>query len=419
MIGVTADQSSQPKTQPSAPRSDGVLGVAIVGAGMIAQVHLAAARAAGARVAGVLGSSADASQQTAERWGLDRGYADLAELLDDEDVDVVHVCTPNATHHHYAVAALRAGRHVVCEKPIGVSLEEAESLVATARATGLVATVPFVYRYHPVVRELRARARRGDFGPWRLLHGSYLQDWLMDAHDTNWRVDGALGGASRTFADIGSHWFDLVEWVSGERISELTALSSVVTDRRGEAAANSAQPTSSTDPDLRFTNTPDRTGDGTGGRTAASTEDVAMVLGRTRSGVGVSFVGSQVSPGRKNRLWFECDGAAGSAAFDQELPDSAWLGTADGAHLLMRGAADTGADARRLSTLPPGHPMGYADAFAAFVADTYAVILGEVRDGLPTLDDGLRAARLTDAFLRSSAARSWVDVAGPGDEPDA
>lgn len=366
------------------------LRVALIGAGMIAAVHVASARAAGANVVGVLDSSPASSKKAAERWGLSTGFHDLDHLLGSE-VDVVHVCTPNVTHYEYALRVLRAGRHLVCEKPVALSSRDAQRLVDEAAAAGVVATVPFVYRYYPLVREIRARGERGDFGTWRLLHGSYLQDWLMDRGASNWRVDPAAGGPSRVFADVGSHWFDLVEWVTGEEVLELNASSSIAVAERGRASESFSRERTTT------------------ASATVSTEDSALVMGRTRSGVPVSFVASQVAPGRKNRLWFELDGETTSAAFDQENPEQAWLGRENGAEILVRGTTDS-AEARRLSTLPAGHPMGYGDAFAAFVADTYDAIGGGSPQGLPTLVDGLRAAKLTEAFLASAAARSWTEV---------
>ncbi|GAA1170368.1 Gfo/Idh/MocA family protein [Streptomyces rhizosphaericus] len=208
------------------------LRVAVLGAGMIGDVHLRSARASGAEVVGVLSSTAQRSLAAAERWQVDVGYPDLDAVLSDDTIDVVHVCTPNHLHVGQAVAALRAGKHVVCEKPVATTAADARLLVDTAESAGRIVTVPFVYRYHPMVRELRARVAAGGFGAWQLLHGSYLQDWLLSPESTSWRVDPAAGGASRAFADIGSHWFDLVEWVAGVRVAELLAeTTTTVADR--------------------------------------------------------------------------------------------------------------------------------------------------------------------------------------------
>ena len=353
---------------------------------MIAAVHRRAAVLAGAELVGVLGSRPERSEQAARRWGLPAAFADLADLAR-SPVDVVHVCSPNVTHARYVEALLAAGKHVVCEKPLGISLAEAEWMNALAERAGVVATVPFVYRYHPVVREIRARAQAGEYGRWNLLHGHYLQDWLLSPDTSNWRVDPVQGGASRAFADIGSHWCDLVEWVSGERVDTLVAQFSTAVPRRVGPSHGD--------------------GDGT---SSVATEDTATALFRTTSGVPGSMLVSQVAAGRKNRLWFELDGSAGSAAFDQENPESFWTGTAEGSQVFVRDPNSGSAGQRRLSYLPAGHPQGYGDCFAAFVADTYAAIGGEQPDGLPTFTDGLRSARIVEAVVSSAAAASWTRV---------
>lgn len=375
------------------PRPDR-LRVGIAGTGFIGRVHGRSARLAGADLVGVAASTPARAADAARVMGADRAYDDAEAMIADPAIDVVHICTPNHLHVPMALAALEAGKHVVCEKPLGRDAAEAQSLVAAAQAGDRLVTVPFVYRFYPTVREARARVRDGAIGDVRLLHGTYLQDWLSQDGDWNWRVDPALGGASRAFADIGSHWCDLVEFVSGERIASLVA--TMTTSMPERAAATHAEAFGS--------------GDATGERTAVDTEDVAMVLFRTASGVPGSVVISQVSPGRKNRLWFEVDGSAAAVSFDQEAPETLWVGGRSGNTLLHRDADLLGADGARYATTPGGHPQGYADAFDAFVADTYAAIAGDKPDGLPTHVDGLRAARITDAVIASARTGTWVDV---------
>jgi predicted dehydrogenase len=369
------------------------LNIAIVGAGMIGAVHRRAALLAGAHVRGVCASTPERSKEVAAQWGLRWAYADIDEVVADPQVDVVHICTPNAQHKPYAEAALKAGKHVVCEKPLATSMTDAAALSDLARSTGLVATVPFVYRYHPVVREARARIAQGDLGPIRLMHGSYLQDWLMDAGANNWRVDPSQGGPSRVFADIGSHWCDLVEWVSGQRFADVSASFATVIPERAAASRQSFAVAA-----------------GDGAMEPVSSEDVAAAMFRTTDGVLASVTVSQVSPGRKNRLWFELDGAKGSVAFDQEDSERLWLGYADHTATFLRDPTTGSAEQRRLAVLPAGHAQGYAQCFEAFVADTYAAIHGARPEGLPTFDDGLRAARITDRVVASAASRSWLGI---------
>ncbi|HIE5353849.1 TPA: Gfo/Idh/MocA family protein [Stenotrophomonas maltophilia] len=370
------------------------LGIAIVGTGMIGAVHRRAALLAGAEVRGVAASSPQRAQEVAQAWNVAHAYRDIEEVVSDPQVQVVHVCTPNHLHRAMAQAALEAGKHVICEKPLATTLEDAQALAALAARTGLVATVPFVYRYHPVVREARARIAQGELGPLHLIHGSYLQDWLLDPASNNWRVDPSLGGTSRVFADIGSHWCDLVEWVSGERFAEVSAAFATVIAERGAVTGQS------------FT-TP-----AAGATTqAVSSEDVATAMLRTSAGTLASLTVSQVSAGRHNRLWFEIDGARASVAFNQEDAERLWIGRPDQREdSFVRGPGAGSAEQRRLSVLPAGHAQGYGNCFEAFVADTYRAIAGEQPEGLPTFDDGLRSARIVTRVIASARSRAWTAI---------
>jgi predicted dehydrogenase len=372
----------------------GKLGVAIVGTGMIGAVHRRAALLAGAVVRGVSASSPERGAEVAEAWDVPRAYRDIGEALADPQVQVVHVCTPNHLHRAMAQAALEAGKHVICEKPLATTLHDAQALSALAASAGLVATVPFVYRYHPVVREARARIARGDLGPLRLIHGSYLQDWLLDPASNNWRVDPALGGASRVFADIGSHWCDLVEWVSGERFVDVSAaFETVIAQRAAATGLSFATPAAG------------------GAMQPVSSEDVAAALFKTGNGTLASLTVSQVSAGRRNRLWFEIDGAQASVAFDQEDSERLWIGLPDQREeIFVRGPGAGSAEQRRLSVLPPGHAQGYGHCFDAFVADTYRAIVAERPEGLPTFEDGLRSALIVDRVIASARTRAWTSI---------
>ncbi len=370
------------------------LGIAIIGTGMIAAVHRRAALLAGAEVRGVAASSSQRANEVAQAWSVPRAYRDIDEVVADPQVQVVHVCTPNHLHRPMAQAALEAGKHVICEKPLATTLDDAQALASLAASSGLVATVPFVYRYHPVVREARARIAADDLGPLHLIHGSYLQDWLLDPASNNWRVDPVLGGTSRVFADIGSHWCDLVEWVSGERFTEVSAaFATVIAERSAEGAQSFSTPAA-------------------GGATqAVSSEDVAMAMFRTGAGTLASLTVSQVSAGRHNRLWFEIDGTKASVAFNQEDPERLWIGRPDQREeTFVRGPGAGSAEQRRLSTLPPGHAQGYAQCFEAFVADTYRAIDGETPQGLPTFEDGLRSARIVDRVIASARSHAWATL---------
>ncbi|HKT00726.1 MAG TPA: Gfo/Idh/MocA family oxidoreductase [Rugosimonospora sp.] len=356
----------------------GRLGSAVVGTGFIGRVHARAVLAAGGDLVAVAASSREAACSAAGEMHARRGTGEWRELVRDPDVDVIHVCTPNDLHAEIAMAALAAGKHVVCEKPLATGIDQARAMQQEADRSGAVAAVPFAYRFYPTVRDARARLRRGDAGRLRLMHGTYLQDWLSRPGEGNWRTDPVRGGPSRAFADIGVHWCDLAEFVTGQRIARLSARLFTV-ERNGHRSG---------------------------------TEDGAAVMFETGEGVLGSVVVSQVSPGRKNRLWFSLDGETASLQFDQENPDSLWIGGREHDVVVPRAAESSTVDANRYSTVPAGHPMGYQDCFTAFVADVYATIRGEKVDGLPTFADGLRAAVITDTVLEASKTSTWVEVPG-------
>jgi predicted dehydrogenase len=358
----------------------------IIGTGFIGGIHAHAVRASGATLTRVADTSPERAEEAAVRLYADRGAASAQELIESDEVDVVHICTPNHLHAELAEQALAAGKHVICEKPLATTVQDAQRLVDLAAKTDVVTAVPFVYRYYPTVREARARIAAGDAGPLWMLHGSYLQDWLASEADTNWRVDPALGGASRAFADIGVHWCDLMEFTTGHRIVRLTSLMATAFEHR-------------------------QGGDGPGGMAPVNTEDGATVMFETDRGAAGSVVTSQVSPGRKNRLWFSFDGRTASYVFDQELPDSLWVGGRQENRSVMRGPDTLSPAAAAFATVPAGHPQGYQDCFNAFVGDTYASVTDRAREGAPTFTDGLRAAKITAAVVESAASRSWVEVA--------
>jgi predicted dehydrogenase len=379
--------------------------VGIAGTGFIGRVHARSARLAGARLVGVAASSPGSAERAAAELGADRAFASSEALVEDDGLDVVHLCTPNHLHEPLALAALAAGKHVVCEKPVAVDAAGAARVAAAAVAAGRVVAVPFVYRFHPMVREARARVATGELGRLRVLHGTYLQDWLLTPEDTNWRVDAALGGPSRAFADIGSHWCDLVEFAGGCRITRVLARTATTVAARAPAAGRQT-----------FASTGAGAGGGgvtVDGHEPVETEDVALVLFETDGGAVGSVVVSQVAAGRKNRLWFELDGESAAVVFDQEAPETLWIGRRQATEVVPREADHLSPAAARLATLPAGHGQGYHDCFDLFVADAYAAIRagGEaVPDGLPLIADGVRAARIADAVLASARTHTWTEV---------
>lgn len=352
----------------------------IVGTGFMGTVHSRAVRASGGEVAGVVGSTPERGAEAAAALGT-KAYDDVEALLADPAVTVVHVCTPNHLHTPLARAALAAGKHVVCEKPLATTLADAAALEAAAVEAGVVATVPFVYRFHPMVREARARIAAGALGRVTLAHGGYFQDWLARPSDDSWRVDPDRGGATRAFGDVGSHWCDLLEFLTGARITALSARLVTAIDQRASGPV--------------------------------ATDDIATVTFEATGGLVGTAVVSQVSPGRKNRLAIEVSGLEGTVAFDQEDPERLWVGGLEANQVLLRDPATASPAAAPYSSLPAGHPQGYQECFTHFVGDTATAIAGGEVDGLPTFADGRRAAALAEAVVASARSGGWVEVTDP------
>ncbi len=354
-----------------------VINAGVIGFGFIGEVHVRAIRAAGGIVTSIAAKTLEEANAAAKKMGIAKAVT-IEEMLNDEELDVIHICTPNVLHAKLAEQVIRSGKHVICEKPLATTLAEANFLNELANEKNVVATVPFVYRYHPSVREARARISEVQ-DSLNLFHGYYLQDWLSRETTFNWRLDSAIGGPSRAFGDIGVHWCDLLEFVTGHRITHLNAQLMKVFQSRGE-------------------------------KKEIDTEDGATMIFRTDKGAQGSLVLSQVSAGRKNKLWFSFESPTETFVFDQESPESLWIGGLATNQTVMRGVAEESSSAKAYSILPAGHPQGYQDCFNAFVSDTYRAIGGAIIDGMPNFSDGLRAAKLTDAVLNSAKSGNWVEV---------
>ena len=355
-----------------------VLNAGIVGLGFIGEVHARAIRATGNRIHAVAAASQELADEAAAKINVENALT-VEDMVTDPSIDVIHICTPNIFHAPIAELAIKNGKNVICEKPLATSVADAQRLTELAREYNVVASIPFIYRYYPSVREAKARIAP-DRSNINLVHGYYLQDWLTSPHIENWRIDPRLGGPSRAFGDIGVHWCDLIEFVTGERIARVNAQLIKVFDKRGNHAS-------------------------------VSTEDGGTIIFETVNGVQGSLVLSQISAGRKNKLWFSIETMDSSFVFDQETPDFLWQGGIASNQTLIRGAEGESSEARAYSILPAGHPQGYQDCFNAFIAETYSAIKGEKKEGLPLFEDGLRAARLTEAVLRSAETREWVEIA--------
>jgi predicted dehydrogenase len=375
---------------------------AVVGTGFIGVVHVEALRRLGVEVAGIVGSSPGRAREKAAAEGLGRVYESLEALLEDATVDVVHLTTPNVLHHAQVAAVLAAGKHVVCEKPLALDSGESAELLALARASGLVHCTNYNLRFYPLCHQARAVCASGGLGRVWNVHGSYLQDWLLHDTDWNWRLDPAVGGSLRAVADIGSHWLDLVGWITGKRVASVMADLFAVHEVRRRPVGQIET----------FAGMGAEVGDRVD--EAMTTEDAAHVLLRYDDGSRGSLVVSQVSAGRRNSLSFELDGAGGSLAWSSESHEQLWQGHRDRPNeLVPRDPALLAEQARAVNDYPGGHAAGFPDTFKQLYRAVYRDVAAghpAAQPDYPTFADGHEQILLGEAIARSSRVRGWVDV---------
>ena len=384
-------------------RRDKPLSAAVVGTGFIGPVHVEGLRRTGVHVAGIVGSSLDKSQVAAEQLGLPRGYATLDEVLADPEVDSVHLATPNRLHFAQAAAVLRAGKHVLCEKPLAMTSAETAELVRIAADSGRAAGVAYNIRFYPLCHEAAARAADGSLGDLLHVTGSYVQDWLLYDTDFNWRVLAEDGGDLRAVADIGTHWLDLVQFITGRKVTAVCAdLRTVHPTRRRprggvETFSGKGAAPRETEP------------------IAVTTDDCASVMLRFDNGANGCLWVSQTTAGRKNCLRFEIAGSQQSFAWNSETPNEFWIGHRDRANeLLIRDPALLGPTSQAVTNYPGGHNEGFPDTFKQLFRSFYGYIAAgdfTASAPFPTFADGHREVLLCEAVLRSAREARWVEVA--------
>ncbi|MPZ51436.1 MAG: gfo/Idh/MocA family oxidoreductase [Acidimicrobiia bacterium] len=374
---------------------------AVVGTGFIGLAHVEALRRLGVDVIGVVGSSPERAAEKARESNLPRIYQSLDECVTDPSVDVVHIASPNHAHHSQALAVLEAGKHLVCEKPLGVNSIETEELVGAATAGGVVNAVCFNIRFYPLVHQMAALVSQGKIGEPHFVHGEYLQDWLLEETDWNWRLEAEKAGALRAVADIGSHWLDLARFVTGRRVTEVMAeLHTFVPTRTHPSGPVESFATVTVDTDLV---TEEMTSD-----------DAASIMLRFEDGTRGQVTVSQVAAGHKNRVQLEVDGSESALRWKSEDPDALWIGHRGRPNEIM--AREPGAMAEEASTLanlPAGHVEGFADTFRALFSQVYEdVAAGAPSDqpAYPTFADGHDAVCVTEAVAASSDSGAWVSV---------
>jgi predicted dehydrogenase len=373
---------------------------AIIGTGFMGRVHLEAIRRQeSVEVVAIAGRTAESAQRLAAGFKIPRIATDHRDILRDPEIDAVHICTPNAQHFQMAKDALLAAKHVLCEKPLATTVEEGEELVALAAHHKLRNCVCHNLRDYPMVQQMRRLCEAGDLGEILMVQGTYFQDWLLYDTDWNWRVDAKAGGPSRCMADIGSHWFDMAEHVTGLRVTSLCADLQTFHPRR-------KKPKHSVE---TFANK--LLGPEDYIETAVDSEDFGAVMFRMGPRTRGTVTASQVSAGRKNRLSIEIYGTKSSVAWNQERPDELWQGHRNTANqVFMKDPSLLKPGARSYADLPGGHSEGYDDTFKQVFRRFYASIAASVAPEYPQFLDGLRQLKILSAVLQSHSARAWFDV---------
>ena len=376
----------------------------LIGPGFVAAHHIDAVRRLGdVDVVAIGGSSQASAEKKAREYKVDRAYGDYHALIADPDIHVIHNTTPNYLHLPVTMAALAAGKHVLSDKPLATNPADGRTMRDAALAAKVAHVVTFNYRGNPLVQQARGMVAKGESGRVSFVHGHYLQDWMTDPNVYSWRSDPAKGGATSALGDIGSHWCDTAEHISGLKIVEVLAdLTTVIPTRYSTGASGEA-----------FSTT------GTGERTPmqVTSEDLASVLLRFNNGAKGSFSVGQVLPGHKNDLIVELNGLGCSLKWKQEQQNELWIGHHNKANcVLAKDPSLVNSEALRYTHLPGGHQESWADAFCNLMRDAYQWIAagGTPEDKpamLPTFEDGYRSTRLVDAMLRSHAAGSaWTAV---------
>jgi len=374
---------------------------AVLGTGFMGRVHTEGIRRLGnVEIAAIAGSNDEKAKKFAAEVGVEHSTGDYKTLLKDPEIEAVHVCTPNALHFPMAKAALEAGKHVLCEKPLAMSAAEAEEMVKLARAKNLANCTFHNLRYYPMVQHLRRVREAGELGEILVVQGTYSQDWLLYDTDWNWRIDSKANGRSRTFGDIGTHWCDMIEHVTGLRISSLCAdLQTFHKTRKrpkGSVETFTGKTLNPSDYDV----------------VPIDTEDFGSIMLRLGERARGAFTVSQVSAGRKNRLAIEVYGTKGSAAWDQEKPDELWLGQRNSPNqVIIKDPSLLAEKARSYADLPGGHSEGYDDTFKQVFRRFYRTVEDRSAPAeYAQFIDGLRGMQLVEKVLESSAKHAWLDV---------
>ncbi|WP_026486782.1 Gfo/Idh/MocA family protein [Caldanaerobius polysaccharolyticus] len=379
--------------------------VGIIGTGFIGPAHVEALRRLGfVDIVALADINEEVAKQKAELLNIEKYYGDYKSLLNDKEIEVVHVCTPNHLHYKISKEALLAGKHVVCEKPLAMNSFEGAELIKIAKEKKLVNAVNFNLRFYPLMHHARKIIESGELGKIFAVNGSYQQDWLFYETDFNWRLQPEFSGDSRAVADIGSHWLDLIEFVTSINVSSVCAdfatFHSVRKKPLKPVETYSGKILSPEDyEDIEI-----------------NTEDYATVLLRFNNGAHGSMTVNQVAAGRKNRLYFEIYGSKKAIGWNSERPNELWIGKRDGNNeVLVKDPSLLSPYAREIVSYPGGHNEGFPDTLKQMFAKFYKYIIrkGHIKGEppeFPTFEDGYRELLLCEAIVKSAKSNKWIEI---------
>lgn len=375
---------------------------AVAGMGFIGAAHVEALRRLNNVEVTAICGSMRCTPAKAEELGVGKYYSEYSEILSDPEIDAVHICTPNYLHYQMAKDALNAGKHVICEKPLTTTKAEAEELTALAKEKGLIHATNFNIRFYPLMHQLQAMVAKGDLGEIFSVNGSYLQDWLFYETDYNWRLEPEQSGDSRAIADIGSHWMDLIEFVTGLRVTEVFADFATFHKIR-------KKPLKPVDTYSGKLLTPEDYQD-----VPINTEDYATVMMRFENGARGVMTVSQVFAGKKNCLSFDLAGSKKSASWVSERPNEIWIGRRDTANeSLLKDPSILYPEAAAAVSYPGGHNEGFPDTFKQNFIKIYKAISEKTAGSqaeYPTFEAGLREIELCEKIVESNKKGAWVKV---------
>jgi predicted dehydrogenase len=378
------------------------INVGIAGTGFIGPAHLEALRRNNIHVIGLAEASPELCTQKAAQLGIKNAYPSFEAMVADPEISVVHLATPNVLHFSQAKAALEAGKHVVCEKPLAMTTSESAKLVRLASKNNLVNAINFSLRFYPISHHARSLVQSGEIGKVFSIHGSYLQDWLLYETDWNWRLDPELGGSLRAVADIGSHWLDLTSFISGLKITSVMADLKTFHPTRKKPSKPVETYTGKLLQPSDFVDQP------------ITTEDYAAILIHFENDARGVLTVSQVSAGRKNRLFYEIDGSQSSISFESERPNELWIGHRDQPNeVVMKDPSLLSPEARTIASFPGGHNEGFPDTFKQIFSNIYAYIRAgdfKAKPNFPTFSDGHEELILCEAIEKSAKQEQWVAI---------